>query len=80
MRDGLGAGARGVDVGGGLWAEDCEGGGGEALWGNVDVGASEGGGGGEEDWLGEGLFGGKGGGLGVCFVHWGRGWMGRGRD
>lgn len=54
MRDGFGPGARGVDVGGGVGAEDAEGGGGEALGREVDVGAGEGGGGGEEEGLGEG--------------------------
>lgn len=52
VRDGLGAGARGVDVGSRVGVEDREGGGGETFGGDVDVGACEGGGGGEEDGLG----------------------------
>lgn len=62
MADGLGAGARGVEVGGLVRGEDGEGGCGEAFGGEVDVMARQGGGGGEEEGLGEGLdgWGGKG--------------------
>ena len=55
MGEGLGSGARGVEVGGLVGAEDGEGGFGEAFGGEVDVGAVEGGGGGEEERLGESL-------------------------
>lgn len=57
MTDGLGAGARGVEVGGLGGGEDGEGGCGEAFGGEVDMAARQGGGGGEEDRLGEGLDG-----------------------
>lgn len=63
VRDGLAAGARGVDVGGAGRAEDGEGRRGQAFGRDVDVRAREGRGGGEEDGLGQGLEG----------WRWGRG-------
>lgn len=39
MADGFAAGARGVDVGGGVGGEDGEGGGGETFGGDVDMAA-----------------------------------------
>ena len=76
MRDGLDAGARGVDVGAEVGGEDGEGGGGETFGAEVDVFAVERGGGDEEDGLGHGPGLEVGFDLGVEFDHgWRCGWV-----
>ena len=52
----LAAGSRGVDVGAEVWAEDAEGGGGEAFRGDVDVFTRQGGGTRKKDGLFHDVF------------------------